>query len=389
MPDRRVTLGILFPTLLAAGVTWPAGVGAQTLDLVQGTVLGSPRIVGMGGAVAAAAEDMTGILATPAALAFRAPGSPDWWDWDFYLDALVAPRDTDLTNSGLTTGTDRAVQAFAGGLSLYLGPWGIGISGAGVSYGLPPPATGGAGTELSTTSSHVAVARSLWDGQLGLGVSLAIAEFAIDQGDTNLFNITSFTFASGATWRPRGRPWRIGVSGRLPDLSSEVTNSCGDPANCSGFVPPVRGEAPWQLGAGGAWRLGTLEWNHPRPALFRDERALVLAADVAVTGRVPQGTSVAGFAAQMAQPSGRALGVSVRAGAEWELIPGRLRLRAGSYWEPERIAGRGGRLHGTGGLEVRLFKFDFWDKERRVRFALAGDAARQYQNIGLSIGFWH
>jgi hypothetical protein len=115
----------------------------------------------------------------------------------------------------------------------------------------------------------------------------------------------------------------------------------------------------------------------------------VLAADVGVAGRVPDGTSVAGFAAQTAQASGRSTSVSARVGAEWEIIPGRLRLRAGSYWEPARIIDRGGRLHGTGGLEVRIFKFDFWDKERRLRLAVAGDAASHYQNIGLSIGFWH
>jgi len=73
----------------------------------------------------------------------------------------------------------------------------------------------------------------------------------------------------------------------------------------------------------------------------------------------------------------------------WVVMPGRLRLRAGSYWEPARIADRGGRLHATGGLEVRLFSFSFWDKERRVRLAIAADGARQYQNFGLSIGFWH
>jgi hypothetical protein len=389
LPRIRIAFPIFLAALLARQAARPPRAAAQTLDLVQGTVVGSPRIVGMGGVVAAAAEDMTGILATPAALAFRPPGSSSGWDWDFYLDALVAPRDTDLTNSGLAAGADRAVQAFAGGACLYLGQWGVGISGSGVSFGLPPPAAGGPATELSTTSSHVAVARSAWDGQLGVGVSLAIAEFSIDNGDQNLFSISTFTFASGATWRPRGKPWRIGVSGRLPDLSSEVSNSCGDGASCNGFVPPVAGAAPWQVGAGFAWRLGELEWNQPRPALFRDERAVVLAAEVGVIGRVADGTSVAGVAAQMAQPSGRSLGVSARAGAEWEVMPGRLRLRGGSYWEPERIVGRGGRVHGTGGLEVRLFKFDFWDKERRVRIAVAGDVARHYQNIGLSIGFWH
>jgi hypothetical protein len=363
---------------------------AQTLDLWQGTVLGSPRIVAMGGAVAAAAEDMTGILATPAALAFRPPGSPQSWDWDFYVDGLVAPRDTDLTNSGMTTGADRAVQAYAAGISLYLGQWGMGLSGAGVTYGLPAAMAGGQATELSTTSSQVALARSFWDGQLGVGLSLAIAEFIVTRADTDLISLMSFTVASGATWRPRGRPWRAGVFGRPPPIGGDVTNACGnDPASCSGFTPPLAGEAPWQVGAGIAWRFGQVEWNQPRSTLFRDERALVLTGEIAVAGRVRDGTSVAGLASGMEQASGRGVGFATHVGAEWEVIPGRLRLRAGSYWEPARIAERGGRLHGTGGLEVRLFSFTFWDKERRLRLAIAADGARQYQNFGLSIGLWH
>lgn len=385
---RRVIVTLLIP--VAAATTIGAGPAvAQTLDLFQGTVLGSPRIVGMGGAVAAAAEDMTGILATPAALAFRPPGSPQTWDWDFYLDALVAPRDTDLTNSGLAAGADRAIEAYAGGICLYVGQWGVGISGAGTSFGLPPPAAGGAATELSTSSSQVAIARSVWDGQLGIGASLAVGEFAIDQGGTNLFSLSSISLASGVAWRPRGRPWRVGVFGRLPALGGEVTDSCGAQGACSGFTPPTGGEAPWQTGAGFAWRFGQVEWNQPRPALFRDERSLVLTGEIGVTGRVHDGTSVAGFAAGMEQASGRNLGVSARAGAEWEVIPGWMRLRAGSYWEPARIIDRPARLHLTGGVEVRFLRFNFWDKERRLRVAVAADGAREYQNFGLSIGFWH
>jgi hypothetical protein len=123
--------------------------------------------------------------------------------------------------------------------------------------------------------------------------------------------------------------------------------------------------------------------------LFRDERALVLAADVELVGRVPDGISVAGVAAQVTQPSGRSVTASARLGAEAELWPGRLRVRAGGYWEPGRIEGRPGRLHGTTGAELRLFKFSLWEKERRVRLALATDIAERYQNIALSIGFWH
>ncbi len=384
---RGATIAVLLVGACVALGATPAG--AQTLDLQQSTVIGSPRIVGMGGTVSAVAEDMTGVMATPAAMAFRPPGAVGSWDWDFYFDTLIAARDSDLANSGLPAGADRPITAATGGACLYLGEWGFGLTGAGVSYGLPPPAAGGTPTTLSSAGSQLAVGRAVLGGQLGLGGSIAAAEFAIKQGDTTLFDMTGAALAAGVLVRPTALPWRAGLSARLPAITSAVTNNCGDPTACNGLAPPARGESPWEIGAGFAWRFGHAIWNVPAPVLFRDERALVLAADVAIVGRVADGISVPGVAAQMTQPSGRSVTASARVGAEGEILPGRLRVRAGGYWEPERIEGRGGRLHGTTGAELRLFRFSFWQKERRVRLALAADVAQRYQNIALSIGFWH
>ncbi|MGE5182384.1 MAG: hypothetical protein ACM31C_10000, partial [Acidobacteriota bacterium] len=66
----------------------------------------------------------------------------------------------------------------------------------------------------------------------------------------------------------------------------------------------------------------------------------------------------------------------------------RLRVRGGSYWEPGRFEGVSGRLHGTFGIEVRVFEFHAWGR-RRGRITLTEDAAAGYNNVGLSIGFWH
>ena len=362
---------------------------AQTLDLYQGTVIGSPRLVAMGGTVAAVSEDMTATLVTPAAMAFRPPGATGWWDWDFYADTLVASRDTDLTNSGLPASPDRPVEAAAGGVCMYFGKWGVALSGAGVSYGLPPAAASALPTTLSVNGSQVTVGRPFLDGRLGTGVSLAVGDFSIRQGDTTLFDVTAASFAGGVSLRLPEKPWRAGLFGQLPTMSGTVTNNCADPTNCNGFVPPTAGKMPWQLGGGFAWRFGPTAWNEPGQTLFRDERALVVTGDIALIGPVSGGMSVAGFAAQMPQASGRTINVSVRAGAEAEVLPGRLRVRAGSYWEPERIEGRGGRIHGTLGAEFKLFTFSFWGRERRVRVAFAADLADRYQNIALSLGFWH
>ena len=146
-------------TLAMAMVALAAGrAGAQTLDLYQGTVMGSPRVVAMGGAVAAVSEDMTATLATPAAMAFRPLGSTGWWDWDFYADTVLTSSDTDLTNSGLPASPDRPVSAGAGGACMYFGKWGIGVTGADVSYGLPPTTAGATPTTLSVSGPQLTVA---------------------------------------------------------------------------------------------------------------------------------------------------------------------------------------------------------------------------------------
>ena len=362
---------------------------AQTLDLYQGTVIGSPRIVAMGGTAAAVSDDMTATLATPAAMAFRPPGATGWWDWDFYVDSLLASRDTDLTNSGLPASPDRPVTAYAGGACMYFGKWGIALSSAGVEYGLPPAIADSPPMTMMVAASQLTVGRPFLDGRLGVGVSLAAGELSIKQDATTLFDMTAASFAGGVSLRLPGKPWRAGVFGQLPQISGDVTNNCADPTSCNGFVPPTAGKMPWQLGGGFAWRFGPTEWNEPGQTLFRDERALVVTADLAIIGPVADGMSVAGFAAQMPQASGRTADLSARAGAEGELLPGRLRLRAGSYWEPERIEGRGGRIHGTLGAELKLFAFSFLGRERRVRVAFAADIADRYQNIALSLGFWH
>jgi hypothetical protein len=125
------------------------------------------------------------------------------------------------------------------------------------------------------------------------------------------------------------------------------------------------------------------------PTLYRDERSVLLAADLVITGAVPDGYGLEKFGEKELQPSGRSAVVSLRAGAEYEALPGRLRVRGGSYWEPSRFADASGRLHGTLGVEVSLFQFRVWRWTYRVRISGTGDLAPRYFNVGASIGFWH
>jgi hypothetical protein len=83
---------------------------------------------------------------------------------------------------------------------------------------------------------------------------------------------------------------------------------------------------------------------------------------------------------------------SPRLGLESEVVPHILKLRVGSYLEPARVAGAQSRLHGTGGLDVRLFRWDVFglvEPFDHWQLSLAADGARSYLNTAFSIGFWY
>ena len=71
------------------------------IDLYQGSVFGSGRIVGMGGASVAIAEGSAGIDSNPAAPATRPSTSTGKWSWDWHLDWLTPAVGTDFDNNGI------------------------------------------------------------------------------------------------------------------------------------------------------------------------------------------------------------------------------------------------------------------------------------------------
>jgi len=103
-----------------------------------------------------------------------------------------------------------------------------------------------------------------------------------------------------------------------------------------------------------------------------------------VVGSSRRAVGIDAWLAQEIQRAGQAMTFSVRAGYETEFWDNRMRARAGAYWEPSRYRGQSGRPHGTGGFDVRLF-------ELKWQWRLTGgfDLAPRYNNIFVSVGFWH
>jgi hypothetical protein len=139
---------------------------------------------------------------------------------------------------------------------------------------------------------------------------------------------------------------------------------------------------------GAALRFADTQWNQIIDKPFRDEQSLTIAGDIVVTGATSDGNGIEAFGMHMLQPSGRNTVFSFRGGLDYELGPGRFRVRAGAYWEPGRFDGVSGRGHVTFGGDLRVFHFRFFGP-RRGRISLTSDIARGYRNVGFSIGLWN
>ena len=356
--------------------------GTYAIDLYDGAALGSARIVGMGGAAIGTAEGSAGTIANPAGAAVRPATSTSTFDWDWHLDGQQAIYTSDLDNNGRDTSGGARLATF--GLLGNYGPWALAILATTQTTDFDPLGDHSA----NTTRARLAIARA-WDGdQWTVGVAFDPSSFDLQQGNARAFSITGIALSAGGVWRqPRGN-WRAGLTASLPVNGTTVTNDCGAAGSCGLVVLPTRVEAPWQIGAGVAYRWGVSAWNQRIAADFRDEQAVLVAADVIVTGGVQAGYGLEAFGEGLAQRSGENPVVSVRAGAEWELLPGHLRVRGGAYWEPGRFADVGGRPHVTLGLEGGALEFRLWGRWR-LRASVTGDLAPRYGTVSLSLGFWH
>lgn len=153
-----------------------------------------------------------------------------------------------------------------------------------------------------------------------------------------------------------------------------------------------------------------------RRGRLRDERriraqnwpreALLLTADVLVTGPVDDAIGLERFLAQgQVAPdarcrivaSGEGVDLSPRFGIEVEPFPRWVHTRFGSYYEPQRYTfdtpecdDRSGRQHFTFGADLKLFTTTWFGLTPEVTYKVQayGDLAPRYQAFGLAWGVW-
>lgn len=355
------------------------------IDLYDGVALGNTTMVGMGGAGAALINGTAGALINPSAIAVRQTTDLDGWNWDYHLDALTGKYSSDYDNNGVVAGEHSGASLVTGGVALRIHDWS-----AGVTYLTQSAPVPGSASALSASATRVRLIIGRYNAayDLAFGAGVQLASFDLADGSAKLFEVSGTGLILGATWLPHQDNLRIGGALDLAIAGGQVKTSACDPMMCLGYILPNAVEAPSRLVGGVAYRIGPTAWNQPINNVFRDEQAVTLAADVVLTGPTSNGYGLEAFGMQQLQRSGRHLALSLRGGAEYEWLPGRLRVRGGAYWEPARFDGVGGRLHGTLGAELAVWEFHFLGL-RRLRLAFTADAAVRYRNVGTSIGFWH
>ncbi|MEO8706399.1 MAG: hypothetical protein ABI867_40590, partial [Kofleriaceae bacterium] len=336
------------------------------IELYEGVAIGDSSQTGMGGAGSARLVGSAGALSNASAPAVRKATDNDRWSWDYHLDFLTGRYSSDYDNNGTAVEEGGASLATLGG-SLRVGTWAFAITLT--AQTAPIDGTMDPKLRASVLRTKLVIAKWFAATDIALGIGTVPVRFAIstdveNEAGEDLFAITGAGLAVGATWVPRGQSFRLAAAAESRILSSEVATQTCDPMNCQGHMLPEEIVSPGRTILGMAYRWGPTPWNQQVPARFRDEASVTLAADLVITGSSTNGNGIEAFGRNELQPSGRDYAFSPRAGAEVEALPGRLRIRGGSYWEPGRFEGVGGRIHGTFGFDLRALEFRLWGIRR-------------------------
>lgn len=351
-----------------------------SLDLRQGPILGSARQVALGGAYIGVAEGITSLNSNPAGVAFRPERSKTKFDWDWTV-GINDLKSNDFDNNGESPPDYKSHRIRSLGLMGQYGPWGVGILNNAEIISLEGP--GGGDDEYVLSVTNLALGRQFLDRELTLGVGAlaTTAKIRTKLFDADLGKISGVGWELGAVWTPQHGPYRFGAAYTSSISSSQKLNdTSGGPVTVNGLIIPQQAILPATLGAGMSYAVESAPF-------WKDHKWLV-ASDLLLTAASENAVGVESVLAQKIQPVGTHNTISVRLGSELETIPGRLRLRLGSYYEPSNYEGVPSRTHLTGGFEVRMFHSVFLE-EYDWGLTFTADSARDYLNILVALGFWY
>jgi hypothetical protein len=384
---------------------------AETVDAGRGLIQGSTRRIGLGGAFVALADDSEGVAINPASVALRLPHSFSAWDYGFGIDLAVGAwlPENDIYNQPTSNETDQSTALFgsvAG--NVYYRHAGLGVSAeAQRNAGSREDQAQGVTSDLAANFGlvHANLGYGFLDGQLLLGAGPRMVGMSFDRdSDSGLFSKAGVGYSAGVVIKPIVAQYRFAAA-----YKSAITAELPGEGSAPGSF-----HVPWEVAVGFAYQIGRRPLNpplvtaeqlarqsgnpDPTPSELKEaedelferylrlqRRYLLVSTELSLI----EGGGHLGFSGQSADS--RPI-ISPRVGLESEVIAHHLRLRGGSYYEPALVDGARPRVHGTGGFDVRLFRWDVFgliDRFDYWQLSLAADAARAYLNTSFSIGFWH
>jgi hypothetical protein len=350
------------------------------LDLRQGPIIGSARQVALGGAYIGVAEGVTSLNSNPAGVAFRLERSTQKFDWD-WTAGLNNLKSNDFDNNGQSPPDYKSHQLRTLGLMGQYGPWGVGVLYNSEILALDGP--GGNQDEYVLSTTSLALGRQYLDRELtlGAGMRVTMTKLRNQPFDVTLGKISGTGWEAGGIWNPGRGPFRFGAAYSSSISSNQsLDNTSGVPVTVNGLIVPQQVILPATLGVGASYAVGS--------APFWAGHKWLVASDLVFTAASENAVGVESVLAQKIQPVGIHDTTSLRLGSELETLPGRLRLRLGSYYEPSNYEGVASRTHLTGGFEVRMFHSSFLG-ENDWGLTFTADSARDYLNIFVTLGFWY
>ena len=385
----------------------------ERMYLNPGVLIGSSRMISLGGAYVSIAEGADGISANPASIAHRTPHERGKWN--------VSPVATWMTNLGKHDfDNDRnpdplfyGVQ-FLGGLNVRVKNVGVGafVRTNRLSFcdDLSRDCRLADRASITFSQPNLSVGYAFFDESLIVAGGLNGLLSGIAHG-VQTWRYSGVGAEAGVLLRPRGLPFRVGLSGRTPMKASyrggpdsvtvlgrQIYSAVVSPAVYSFGISFKAGEGAFSWNTlpdmDAPTKARSLEAGQLVKSIFGNREdaktgRLLLTLQLDIIGGIADAVPVGIFIRTPDAPTaaGAQLAYQPRIGAEYLVVPGRFRARLGGYHEPSPYPDRKGRTHLTGGTELFLFRlFDDWSGT--LTFDVAAFGGRHYQNIGVSIGTW-
>jgi len=212
----------------------PITTSDYSVDLTRGVVISTSRVIGLSGAATSLAQGVEGGLQNPAAVAYRGPQWPEWYDYWLAFGVTYPFKSGDFYNSGkVLSGTqnleDTSVFLIPGA---YFQMWNLGI---GLTIdtqfiklqGIQNPVTmEQEALRLRFTTFHIQAGYGFLEGQLIVGGGLRILRqrtFLSDRtfSGNDAYQTLGLGGEVGVMFRPHHRRWSLGGA-VFPKMSTGI-----------------------------------------------------------------------------------------------------------------------------------------------------------------------